>query len=106
MSANMTNHFVNLGLDKYRDALVAMSKPSIELHASQLPITPNCSKFGGKPDVPRTFKWPRHELSDYRFIGQINLSEVPGEASPVANTGLLSFFYAHDENGEAFWGDP
>ena len=48
MSANLTNHFVNLGLDKYRDALVAMSKPSIELHASQLPITPNCSKFGGK----------------------------------------------------------
>src|SRR5262249_7259663 len=106
MSTNLAKRIVSLGLEDARDALMAMSKPSIELHTSQSPITPGCSKFGGTPDLPSSFHCPRHDLGDYRFIGQINLSEIPRGAGPFAESGLLSFFYVHDENGEVFWGDP
>jgi uncharacterized protein YwqG len=56
--------------------------------------------------VPENFVWPLHELGSYRFIGQIDLSEMPMGYDNLPASGLLSFFYAHDEDGESFWGDP
>ena len=93
------------GLDKYQDFPMGISRPSIELLSSDLPIISGCSKFGGSLDLPRSFAWPRHKFGDYRFIGQINLAELPRDVSSLPSTGLLSLFYAHDENAEFFWRD-
>ena len=46
------------------------------------------------------------QLGPYRFIGQVNLADIPKGPHGLPGGGLLSFFYAHDENGESFWGDP
>ena len=94
------------GLAEHRKYLLSIARCCVEIGASEAPIVPACSKFGGAPDLPSEFAWPQHELGPYRFIGQINLAELPSGAHGLPETGLLSVFYAHDEKGEAFWGDP
>jgi uncharacterized protein YwqG len=54
-----------------------------------------CTKFGGIPDTPADFDWPRHtDTVPYLFLMQINLAEaqrvLPG--NPLPKEGLLSFF--------------
>jgi uncharacterized protein YwqG len=56
--------------------------------------------------LPGDFNWPHHKLGPYRFIGQVSLAEVRKGAHRLPGGGLLSFFYAHDENGGSFWEDP
>jgi uncharacterized protein YwqG len=106
MSFSLDELIGKLGLESYRDALLRLSRPSIELLSSPEAITPNCSKFGGIPDLPGSFQWPEHKCGPYRFIGQVNCSELPPGMNLLPPSGLLSFFYAHDENGEMFWNDP
>src|SRR4051812_767463 len=106
MLTEMQQYITELELDEYREVLLAMANPSIELITSEFAITLGCSKFGGSPDLPTDFKWPHHQFGLYRFIGQLNLTELPANSSELPRQGLLSFFYAHDENGNAFWQDP
>jgi uncharacterized protein YwqG len=56
--------------------------------------------------VPEGFQWPSHDLGEYRFLGQINFIEISSPPSMLPASGLLSLFYAYDEDGEIFWGDP
>jgi uncharacterized protein YwqG len=101
----LNKHITDLALDRYREFLLKIARPSIELTASHAAITSGCSKFGGSPDLPAALKWPHHGLGPYRFIGQINLSEIP-KPSDFPKSGLLSFFYAYDEKGKLDSCDP
>lgn len=79
----------------------------------ELPI--GISKFGGKPDVPKDFKWFYYEGEDYNgetlnrplsFLAQINCEEVKkyDEDNLLPKKGILYFFY---ELSTMTWGfDP
>jgi len=93
-------------LGEHREYLLGIARPSVEIITADAPVTKGCSKFGGSPDVPTEFKWPHHKHGLYRFIGQVNLADIPAGGHGLPGDGLLSFFYAHDENGKSFWRDP
>jgi uncharacterized protein YwqG len=94
-----------LGLSEHAEYLHGRARASLEIFATDTPVAKGTSRFGGAPDLPAGFAWPTHPRGLYRFIGQMNLAEFPG-VDGLPSTGLLSFFYAHDEDGEAFSGDP
>lgn len=106
MTAALTRSISKQGLDEYRDFLLSVARPTVELIAADTAVTPTCSKFGGVPDLPADFEWPQSKFGPYRFLGQFNLADIPKGPHGLPSDGLLSFFYAHDENGESFWGDP
>jgi uncharacterized protein DUF1963 len=106
MAADLAGYVAELGLDEHREYLLGIARPSVEIITADAPVTRGCSKLGGSPDLPAGFEWPHHELGPYRFIGQVNLADLPEGDHGLPGAGLLSFFYAHDENGESFWGDP
>lgn len=78
------------------------------------------SRFGGAPELPLGTAWPRHRFGPYRFLGQLELSELALLASAMPapwcsllpKEGLLSLFVGDDPTGEIdptgemFWGDP
>ncbi|MCI0638602.1 MAG: DUF1963 domain-containing protein [Gemmataceae bacterium] len=106
MAADFAAHVAELGLGEHRGYLSEFARPSIEIITADAPVIKGCSKLGGSPDLPTDFKWPQHKLGPYRFIGQVNLADIPKGPHGLPDGGLLSFYYAHDENGESFWGDP
>lgn len=106
MADVLDDYLTELGLDDYRKHLLSMARPSVEIITASAPVTRGCSKFGGSPDLPPDFEWPHHKLGPYRFIGQIRLTDIPKGPHGLPDVGLLSIFYAEDENGESFWGDP
>lgn len=106
METDLSRYISELGLDEHREYLLGIARPSIEILTTTAPVTGGCSRFGGSPDLPAGFEWPRHALGPYRFIGQINLADLPRGPHGLPGEGLLSFFYAHDEEGESFWQDP
>lgn len=106
METDLARYVTELGLDEHRTYLLGIARPSVEILAAEAPVTRGCSKFGGAPDLPSGFEWPQHALGPYRFIGQINLADVPDGPHGLPAQGLLSFFYAYDDEGESFWGDP
>jgi uncharacterized protein YwqG len=63
------------------------------------------SRFGGNPDLPVGTKWPMYESLPYKFIGQINFSEIPFSNNELPSTGLLCLFvsYAPDGDDPIFW---
>lgn len=70
------------------------------------PDGPSLSQVGGVPLVPSDFEWPKAKVGEYRFLAQIDFSEVADESGQLPDAGLLSLFYNYDEDGEVFWGDP
>ena len=106
MTASLASYIDELGLDEHRDYLLGIARPSVEIITVTAPITQGCSKLGGSPDLPVGFQWPSHQHGMYRFIGQVNLADVPGGRHGLPGSGLLSFFCAHDDDGESFWGAP
>jgi uncharacterized protein YwqG len=87
------------------DALDALARPSIYIATAQtslsnLPI--GASRFGGNPDVPEPFDWPRHRERPLTFLGQIALAELCVPELP--ETGWLLFFYDVAETPMGF--DP
>jgi len=106
MAAGLMSYITELGLGEHRDYLSGIARPSVEIITADAPVTKGCSKFGGSPDLPTDFKWPHHELGPYRFIGQVSVADIPKGPHGLPGGGLLSFFYAHDEEGKSFWGHP
>lgn len=102
----LTDLLEELGLQDHSEYLRGVARPSVELLPSDASPASCGSHFNGSPDLPRGFEWPQHDRGPYRFIGQINLAELPTGAHDLPTTGLLSCFYAHDEHGESFWQDP
>jgi hypothetical protein len=106
MAADLAPYITEVGLGVHRKYLLGIARPSVEIITAGTPVTKGCSKFGGSPDLPTDFKWPHRKLGPYRFIGQVNLADIPKGPHGLPGSGMLSFFYAHDEDGESFWGDP
>ncbi|WP_146390953.1 DUF1963 domain-containing protein [Allorhodopirellula solitaria] len=52
--------------------------------------------------MPADFAWPAHDVGEYRFLGQIDFSEITDRPDSLPDSGLLSLFYAFDEDGEVF----
>ena len=87
------------------DYLLGLAKPSVAIELSGATPAPGNSRFGGRPLVPVGFDWPEHEDGEYRFLGQINFTEIKQRPKLLPDTGLVSIFFADDEDGEVFWGD-
>ena len=82
-----------------------ISKPSADIFFSDGVASHLESRFGGYPLVGKDFVWPKHKVGEYRFLGQINFSEIRDCPEQLPKSGLLSLFYAYDEDGEIFWGE-
>jgi len=106
MNTDLEHLIVTLGLGDHRDALLVLARPALALVDAQERLSPGCSKLGGAPDLSASMLWPEHRLGPYRFIVQIDLRDLPNNDHGLPDRGMLSFFYAHDEDGESFWGDP
>jgi len=89
----------------HKGYLERITKPSVDITYTGDPANAEQSRFGGQPLVPKNFEWPSHEVGEYRFLGQFNFAEISGNSAEIPNSGLLSLFYAYDEDGEIFWGD-
>ena len=88
----------------HADYLKSIVRPCVDIDMVGPPTAPESSRFGGHPFVPSEFRWPQHDDGEYRFLGQINFNEIEAAPHPLPQTGLLSLFYAHDDDGEVFWG--
>src|SRR3954471_21442315 len=85
--------------------LAECCRPSVDIQLTPRQAQPAASRFGGEPYVPPGFTWPQHEIGRYRFLGQINFDQLSPPSSTLPSSGLLSLFYADDDDGEVFWQD-
>lgn len=92
-------------LSPHKGYIDSIIKPSVDISFSSDEANDYESRFGGAPLVPKGFEWPIHEAGEYRFLGQINFSEIKDCSDNLPKSGILSLFYAYDEDGEIFWGD-
>lgn len=56
--------------------------------------------------MPVGIEWPRYNNKAYRFLGQINFSEIRGIETELPKSGLLSFFfddYSEDDDYLEAW---
>lgn len=95
------------GLAKYREIIHALTGQAVRLHtkplAARQKLNRGVTKFGGAPDVPKTFRWPMRGSRPLTFIAQVNVAEFK-KLSVWPDSGQLLFFYdAHKQP----WGfDP
>ena len=98
------------GLGSVADRIVALSRPCYRIERTLTPedqIPLGASKFGGLPDVPADFTWPRIPGQRYaepvEFVGQVRLADLPEPLpEPLPHDGLLSFFARWSE-GQVFY---
>ena len=84
-------------LSLHKDYLNTITKPSVDISFSNDEAKDHESRFGVSPLVPKHFVWPTHKDGEYRFLGQINFSEMRHCPDLLPKSGLLSLFYAFDE---------
>lgn len=59
------------------------------------------SRYGGLPDLPPSFPWPRSEDYYLHFLMQVNLADLPPISdNPLPSRGLLCFFLGKEKQ---FW---
>jgi uncharacterized protein YwqG len=107
LNPEILRNFINTDeeLSPHKRYIESITKPSVDISFSNDEANSYESRFGGTPLVSKGFVWPTHEEGEYRFLGQINFSEISSCPEPLPQSGLLSLFYAYDEDGEIFWGD-
>lgn len=87
-------------LNSARDCLSITSRRD-----ASFPCATGISKFGGNPDLPTDFDWPRGAERSLHFIAQFKLSELPlGVIYGLPTVGMLYFFY--DLNAQPWGFDP
>jgi uncharacterized protein YwqG len=87
------------------DYILSIAKPSVDIALVKGKPDAGGSRFGGNPFVPPGFTWPAHAVGEYRFLGQINFADIENAPARLPGFGLLSLFYAYDEDGDVFWQD-
>lgn len=92
-------------LSPHQDFIKAIIKPCVDIVVTDESPKNTESRFSGRPLVPIDFIWPKHEIGVYRFLAQINFEEIANRPVIFPERGILSLFYAFDEDGEIFWGD-
>lgn len=93
---------------EHADYLVGRARPCIDIVMSDDDRLPSMSKFAGSPDLPPGAPWPESpENGPYRFIAQIDCSELPPLEGGLPTAGLLSLFVGVDsDDGKFFWRSP
>ncbi|MBE1556690.1 YwqG family protein [Sporosarcina limicola] len=94
---------LNLLLEKYslqhkQEELVKVAASSIGMKkefVKEQEILIGSSKFGGLPDLPSHFSFPKLQERYLSFLGQVNLEEVTfyDKNNELPKTGILYFFY-------------
>lgn len=95
-------------LAPHQDWILNLAKPCVNIQLTDEKPLPHQSRFGGQPFVPADFIYPQHSVPDgrYEFLGQINFAEItPTANNLLPSSGLLSLFYAFDDEGKVFWRD-
>lgn len=92
-------------LRPHKAFILGLAKPCVGIDITDESPMPHQSCFGGGPYAPPGFEWPGHPLGRYEFLGQINFSEIDRPPASLPRSGLLSLFFAFDEEGEIFWQD-
>ncbi len=85
-------------LTKYYEQISAHARLTFLLRVTaveadhDIPI--GTSRFGGTPDLPPDFDWPRNPEDDLLldFVGQINLAQLPSAGQELPTSGLLLLF--------------
>lgn len=108
MTSGLVAKLAGAGLQPHARAIVELARASIRIDTrgcSLEALQRGASRFGGVPDLPARFAWPRYNGRPLSFLAQINLSEVPPvSGSALPRTGFLAFFY---ETETMRWGfDP
>lgn len=89
------------GLAKYIAPFSELTKPGFILEKEDAAgtLAPGASKFGGAPDLPPDVEIPSKDGSPLTLIAQLNLSDaaLAGNAGPLPESGVLSFFYDTEE---------
>ncbi len=95
-------------------ALAELKRESAEITLHDASPAESRSRFGGEPDLPADFVWPRYFGMNYAddveaerplaFLAQIDLSQVRLGGGLLPESGLLSFFYELESSPWGF--DP
>lgn len=103
VAVSLVERLRKYGLTPYRDNLVSLAKPAIEIvcesYSDDFDADPvGESQLGGLPSLPRGSEWPRCDQGPLKFLGQFDLTRfgpaLCGRSLP--RYGLLSFFQYHD----------
>lgn len=93
------------GLSKKWKYFEKQLQPEVRLKLQYTPddyIELGRSKIGGKPDLPKSVRWPIQDNGKHlAFLAQINFSEISNIELGFPNQGMLYFFYSEDQE---FWG--
>ncbi len=95
--SNLLEFVKECALMQHQDFIMSLVKTVIEIDLLRTEPTTGNSKFGGIPDLPLGFKWPKHEFGYYRFLGQINFKDIQTKHDLLPADGVLSLFVADDE---------
>jgi uncharacterized protein YwqG len=96
------------GLEPWRDKILNSAKECLSIITTRdesRACAIGASKFGGNPDLPANFAWPKGSEKSLHFIAQFNLPELPpGVTEGLPSVGMLYFFY--DMNAQPWGFDP
>lgn len=92
-----------------KEKLIAIIKPTVGIKTKSIDdkdIKIGKSKIGGKPDLPKTLKWPRANEKPMLFCAQYNLSELTkfDKENILPKTGFFYIFLSLDEKWKEFNG--
>lgn len=87
------------------EKVIELIKPTVLLDSTTKQPIAGASKFGGQPDLPKNYVWPKFNDAPMAFLCQISLSELKNFDSGLSfqKTGLLSIFH-YFENPENEFG--
>lgn len=88
----------------HKEYLSQVLRPAIDiLRNTDAQPRLGCSRFGGAPDLPVGSEWPTYETKPYRFLGQINFTEIASTEGGLPSKGLLSLFVAdYNDDGDSY----
>ena len=92
-----------------KEKLIALIRPTVGIKtksSDDKDIKVGKSKIGGKPDLPKTLKWPRANGKPMLFCAQYNLSELTrfDKENILPKIGFFYIFLSLDEKWKEFNG--
>lgn len=102
-SNNLAEMIKQSGISKDTSVIMKSIRPAIDIikNIDNEPYL-GCSRFGGAPDLDVDTEWPTYNNKPYRFLGQINFSEMTGVDTDFPKSGLLSIFFDEYSDDESY----